>query len=97
MKRRPPRSKRTDTLFPYTKLFRSFMEGCAQLVEAAENLHDAISAGLGIVFRDESAEQSVPDDEDAGIVAVEIARVGGVMHAVMRGRDRKSTRLNSSH
>src|SRR3546814_8452218 len=24
MKRRPPRSKRTDTLFPYTTLFRSF-------------------------------------------------------------------------
>src|SRR3546814_7740905 len=27
MKRRPPRSTRTDTLFPYTTLFRS-IEGC---------------------------------------------------------------------
>src|SRR3546814_6486602 len=25
MKRRPPRSTRTDTLFPYTTLFRSFL------------------------------------------------------------------------
>src|SRR3546814_3172604 len=27
MIRRPPRSKRTDTLFPYTTLFRSIFEG----------------------------------------------------------------------
>src|SRR3546814_3914560 len=32
MIRRPPRSTRTDTLFPYTTLFRS--EACAQLVFA---------------------------------------------------------------
>src|SRR3546814_2880361 len=29
MIRRPPRSKRTDTLFPYTTLFRSQNEFCA--------------------------------------------------------------------
>src|SRR3546814_12654815 len=28
MIRRPPRSTRTDTLFPYTTLFRSDYEGC---------------------------------------------------------------------
>src|SRR3546814_6361663 len=28
MIRRPPRSPRTDTLFPYTTLFRSYMKGC---------------------------------------------------------------------
>src|SRR3546814_7060916 len=27
MRRRPPRSTRTDTLFPYTTLFRSVLEG----------------------------------------------------------------------
>src|SRR3546814_17039808 len=27
MTRKPPRSKRTDTLFPYTTLFRSFNQG----------------------------------------------------------------------
>src|SRR3546814_14588895 len=30
---RPPRSTRTDTLFPYTTLFRSFAEPVAVLVE----------------------------------------------------------------
>src|SRR3546814_7559777 len=35
MKRRQPRSKRTDTLFPYTTLFRSVHRGIA----AAEHQH----------------------------------------------------------
>src|SRR3546814_6866336 len=30
MKRRPPRSTRTDTLFPYTTLFRSVASGLAE-------------------------------------------------------------------
>src|SRR3546814_3930496 len=30
MIRRPPRSTRTDTLFPYTTLFRSRVEECAE-------------------------------------------------------------------
>src|SRR3546814_4531160 len=33
MIRRPPRSTRTDTLFPYTTLFRSFLLGAALLRE----------------------------------------------------------------
>src|SRR3546814_12796648 len=34
MLRRPPRSTRTDTLFPYTTLFRSFLDdGLAELVD----------------------------------------------------------------
>src|SRR3546814_13867366 len=36
MIRRPPRSTRTDTLFPYTTLFRSRSEGFTKLVAAWE-------------------------------------------------------------
>src|SRR3546814_15345159 len=36
MFRRPPRSTRTDTLFPYTTLFRSRVEALALRVEIAE-------------------------------------------------------------
>src|SRR3546814_13842187 len=32
MIRRPPRSTRTDTLFPYTTLFRSILEGAQVLI-----------------------------------------------------------------
>src|SRR3546814_5551883 len=35
MIRRPPRSTRTDTLFPYTTLFRSGISGAAQGIERA--------------------------------------------------------------
>src|SRR3546814_14083138 len=48
MIRRPPRSTRTDTLFPYTTLFRSrFVEGPAKRVTATADGH-ACTAGLRI-------------------------------------------------
>src|SRR3546814_18323786 len=37
MKRRPPRSTRTDTLFPYTTLFRSIQNGRLSFVVGAVN------------------------------------------------------------
>src|SRR3546814_3972320 len=42
MIRRPPRSTRTDTLFPYTTLFRS--EATPRQVEIGEELRKSISA-----------------------------------------------------
>src|SRR3546814_10622976 len=48
MIRRPPRSTRTDTLFPYTTLFRSrFVEGPAKRVTTTADGH-ACTAGLRI-------------------------------------------------
>src|SRR3546814_16954903 len=38
MIRRPPRSTRTDTLFPYTTLFRSFEEAEMAVVSAARQI-----------------------------------------------------------
>src|SRR3546814_4918808 len=37
MIRRPPRSTRTDTLFPYTTLFRSMLQQMRAVVQAAQN------------------------------------------------------------
>src|SRR3546814_10886458 len=37
MIRRPPRSTRTDTLFPYTTLFRSFLKNPVEIEVAARN------------------------------------------------------------
>src|SRR3546814_5210237 len=39
MLRRPPRSTRTDTLFPYTTLFRSAIVGCGAGVVQPRRLH----------------------------------------------------------
>src|SRR3546814_11579156 len=54
MIRRPPRSTRTDTLFPYTTLFRSVLEDAAHVVgdgphdEAVEQGDVAVSPGAGL-------------------------------------------------
>src|SRR3546814_15777026 len=102
MRRRPPRSTRTYTLFPYPTLFRSggkffqpllslrtqrmggvFSHLPKQLVQAANN-------GVGVIFIKAGPPQHLarffvhhlPDEMFIGLQSL---------------RDRKSTRLNSSH
>src|SRR3546814_20016136 len=48
MIRRPPRSTRTDTLFPYTTLFRS--QGSGETVTGAVTIND-VSLGRAAPFR----------------------------------------------
>src|SRR3546814_12023635 len=62
MIRRPPRSTRTDTLFPYTTLFRS--------------LHKTIDEGWEII--DARAISSIPlgEDEQGREIAVRVGRYG---------------------
>src|SRR3546814_16884383 len=47
MIRRPPRSTRTDTLFPYTTLFRSIQIFEADVVEEADAFDDFLQDALG--------------------------------------------------
>src|SRR3546814_4064522 len=97
MIRRPPRSTRTDTLFPYTTLFRSMVvervhHAGSQLVDlAGRKILDRAGAlehqyrleMVLIVHRQFLAGEHRRDVErEAHIVVLE---------------DRKSTRLNSSH
>src|SRR3546814_10740416 len=103
MIRRPPRSTRTDTLFPYTTLFRSgWGAGRCRFSGKPKNL---------------PVENVVADRRDLGLapaganaLGVEQQRLGRrilapvVSHRDLRDRhrgairlDRKSTRLNSSH
>src|SRR3546814_3261686 len=53
MIRRPTRSTRTDTLFPYTTLFRSFRQVLALLLDAcgAESRGDGQLRGVGRIAR----------------------------------------------
>src|SRR3546814_15875497 len=69
MIRRPPRSTRTDTLFPYTTLSRSFL---------------LLVAGFAASALDHGAVEVV-------------GRLDQCRAHRLAGRDRKSTRLNSSH
>src|SRR3546814_21068619 len=86
--RLPPVSKRNDTLFPYTTLFRS----------------DAVLRNDG--FAVEHVVRTVRADRwhRVGDQQHLAARLGGDrhaqagrMHVVAVDKDRKSTRLNSSH
>src|SRR2546427_9507118 len=81
MIRRPPRS----TLFPYTTLFRSLSKGMGQKVQLLASIaHDPEFVILDEPFSGlDPVNQQVMED-----VIRDMAR---------RNRDRKSTRLNSSH
>src|SRR3546814_19091682 len=45
MIRRPPRSTRTDTLFPYTTLFRSCEDDCAQAQQRPTQPRNPLETG----------------------------------------------------
>src|SRR3546814_13691746 len=95
MIRRPPRSTRTDTLFPYTTLFRSSAAvticlggGCS----AQPGSNVLVNAGVpgptvSGTLNNAPGTVSFTSTEDLIGLANGQARVG----------DRKSTRLNSSH
>src|SRR3546814_16284567 len=100
MIRRPPGSHRTDTLFPYTTLFRS--EACAEAGDTAENLIPVgieTDHGLWVAALRASGRVIYQINPLAASRYRSRHSVSGSKSdsadAVML--DRKSTRLNSSH
>src|SRR3546814_13366858 len=89
MIRRPPRSTRTDTLFPYTTLFRS------------EDRHRPRCAGEPLFrLRPQELLLSRPAAglSDLAVLPADRRQGRGRDRPARRhGEDRKSTRLNSSH
>src|SRR3546814_19642502 len=93
MIRRPPRSTRTDTLFPYTTLFRSWRSimACAVIPFPQNHIHrsaDLIEA-LEKLGRAEVTAMTQGDDSESMIVRIvgeamrdvwerEVRRLGGV-------------------
>src|SRR3546814_15522012 len=103
MKRQPPRSTRTATLFPYTTLFRSRRQrrsgGDRHPIDHRAAPAEADHADLAVAL----AHAERPDERDR--IRRQRAEIGLADHLarlVFVGRgatliDRKSTRLNSSH
>src|SRR3546814_12133203 len=59
MRRRPPRSTRTDTPFPYTALFRSFAADARdRMLRGADTLANAVKVTLGPKGRNVVIEKS---------------------------------------
>src|SRR3546814_20425560 len=87
MIRRPPRSTRTDTLFPYTTLFRSDASDGLQCVNDLAGFLDLIMEDIGMLGTECANARQLG----------EIARRFRVRNEGNPPADRKSTRLNSSH
>src|SRR3546814_8181557 len=112
MIRRPPRSTRTDTLFPYTTLFRSDVGDHAFLaprvtVAGSGRVESHCFVGVSATLRDNvtlgarfvvGAGAVVTRSTQADGLYVGVpARLVGRANDVKVWPDRKSTRLNSSH
>src|SRR3546814_3610056 len=109
MIRRPPRSTRTDTLFPYTTLFRSAAVDARGFEPHRLQPPDQIADRAFLADRAGRAALKLVGGERAD----GLGEVRGVDARLRRGRrgdggekkgggeailqDRKSTRLNSSH
>src|SRR3546814_8918596 len=113
MIRRPPRSTRTDTLFPYTTLFRSMLNIRALnwLIMLYVAFHRNVPMLVHILLWYFGVAAIVPPAlNDAinilggeffyatiAIGLVTAAYVSEDLRSAIRAIDRKSTRLNSSH
>src|SRR3546814_7841793 len=104
MIRRPPRSTRTDTLFPYTTLFRSNVgvfrfDPKDRTLKPYTGLQFAAAMSYAIRPRTAITLDAFRGDVATvrtGALARTDTRIGiGVQQEVRQ--DRKSTRLNSSH
>src|SRR3546814_16484505 len=87
MLRRPPRSTRTDTRFPYTTLFRSARR---RPPRGHRDDEDPARAEAGLVAGEGEGRRP----------QVRLAHLAGPVVAIMQlidAADRKSTRLNSSY
>src|SRR3546814_12307028 len=112
MIRRPPRSTRTDTLFPYTTLFRS-LDGSQAPRTGGANGRPQKSEGQVIAEAQRRAGIMAYGGENGGGVGGAVAAATGLSMGGGAGGqgaqligasadgdgqgDRKSTRLNSSH
>src|SRR3546814_13199688 len=100
MIRRPPRSTRTDTLFPYPTLFRSRFAAFVALGDEGKivvELRPPPVAQLGRRLRVRPRQDGF-QALDLGIPLQDFEAHPHLVDAIVdRLQDRKSTRLNSSH
>src|SRR3546814_9572314 len=109
MLRPPPRSTRTDTLFPYTTHFRS-----GERLDQAVTTRNGVPALHGLAVAKHGSRRQVAFAVREGLVELHREGMSEVVQNVFAGRDvhphvvpflrrdlrqadRKSTRLNSSH
>src|SRR3546814_17887969 len=102
MIRRPPRSTRTDPLFPYPTLFRSYTvatvrDPMARRVKSLNERREQLKAGITASTTRRRAKlvkkNQTTDGMRSFLQSLKVLQDDQVKDA----QDRKSTRLNSSH
>src|SRR3546814_9299347 len=76
MIRRPPRSTRTDTLFPYTTLFRSFIVGEPRV--GGDQQIDRQPQHRAVGFEDQVGHRREPGRDRAEKLAIKLVGGGGI-------------------
>src|SRR3546814_20000579 len=102
---RPPRSTRTDTLFPYTTLFRSLAAAGLNLADVrtligASNVNQPkgnFDGPTRVSMLDANDQLTSPKDYAELILAYANGAPLRLKDVAQIVEDRKSTRLNSSH
>src|SRR3546814_3315913 len=93
MTRRPPRSTRTDTLFPYTTLFRSVIPREHEIAAAGKQLRFAVETPA--VARTDRAAVRVGDQRQ--VAAIRAVRDGQVATDALAVSGRDSEGLRGCH
>src|SRR3546814_19767012 len=113
MRRRPPVSTRTDTLFPYTTRFRSGRSAANNQGIAATTAPFVCISNPDVVYRPgtiPARRQAMDDHPRAAFTFARLRHPDGTLQTTVgdlprlrdallgrQATDRKSTRLNSSH
>src|SRR3546814_6592698 len=108
MIRRPPRSTRTDTLFPYTTLFRSLLSAgvpAGVALKGSDLLEDRFLRARRHFWPLTHREMGMLDyngpayrfEKTPSCLSKAAPCLGEHTDEVLQDVDRKSTRLNSSH
>src|SRR3546814_12835370 len=99
MIRRPPRTTRTDTLFPYATLFRSVGRSCLEVAESIEastargNADHRITKSRLALLLQTIRRSGASRDDQASIQAVEVRLpIQHVEHHAAAARDRSDER-----
>src|SRR3546814_12283102 len=100
--RRPPRSTRTDTLFPYTPRYRAIriLDDDGKDLPSGEIGHSFFRSPryVGAVYLGEAPQLDMTPDGFGTVGDMGYLDDDGYLYLIdRRVEDRKSTRLNSSH
>src|SRR3546814_14322825 len=102
MIRQPPGSTRTDTLLPYTTRVRARpgekMPVDGVVLDSSSHVDEALLSGESLPLRKQAGDRVIGGSVNgSGALLIEARHVGSDTLLGQIVRDRKSTRLNSSH